>query len=183
MNGSDHTSKVYEQYWLHLRHQELQRIHFTSAFALIFGVVLTFTIDGTTSTQKQAILLFLAFLSIVGLMLVQRWNFSYIHYREMANKIQEDWKIQDLNIWNREPEIAKKSIIFKVPASSVYISFYAFCFGLCVGLFMLAIEIPLIYSIILPSFIAILLILFFTKMAFEYRHEIREIIYPKLHEK
>jgi hypothetical protein len=127
---------VYEQCWIHLRHQELQRVHFTSAFALILGGI--FALIGLIPTESTLIVLtYMCFFSVFGFLIIHRWNLVYIHYREFTRGIQCYWQIPDptTNVWKKNIGIFNlKFSSFKLPVSKVYLLFYLFCVGLCFSL-------------------------------------------------
>jgi hypothetical protein len=78
---------VYEQYWLHARHQENQRLSFTNIYSVIVAGVLTFLSTTQNPTLYLGILLFLFALSLLGYLLVHSWNIHWMRYSRLTEVI------------------------------------------------------------------------------------------------
>lgn len=79
--------KVYEQYWLHARHQEIQKLWFTNVYAII--VAGTFTYFGVIKEFKFSIpllvfLIFLISLSLLGYFVTYSWNIPFAIFSRLT---------------------------------------------------------------------------------------------------
>jgi hypothetical protein len=78
--------KIYEQYWLHARHQENQRLSFTNIYAVIvtgvfafLGIIYQIESDNLNTNNfwllKISLLIFLIILSSFGYIMVLTWTY------------------------------------------------------------------------------------------------------------
>lgn len=123
---------VYEQYWLHARHQETQRLSFTNIYAIIVAGVFAFlgviykleiTDEYDYLPLKVLLIIFLLILSLFGYLLVLTWNYPFVLYSRLAEKLSKhEWDLPKpfLRFENKE---YKKSII---RATTLFILFYSF---------------------------------------------------------
>jgi len=80
--------KVYEQYWLHARHQESQRLWFTNIYVvLVAGVFAYFGIIEEHYAIKILMLIFLMILSLFGYLVIYSWNLPFVIYSRLAEEI------------------------------------------------------------------------------------------------
>ena len=97
-----HLEKVYEQYWLHARHQENQRLWFTNIYAVIVAGLLAYigvfqknlglfpipySRVWTYSPIEIVLVLFLTILSILGYVATHSWNIPFAIFSRLAEEI------------------------------------------------------------------------------------------------
>ncbi len=124
-NGNLRT--VYEQYWLHARHQESQRLWFTNVYAVVVAGV--FAYFGGIQRIDQLLLLFLVFLSILGYLMTYSWNVPFAIYSRLAELISiREWHLPEY--YQRFTMYKKK----KVRAGRIFIVFYSLMIGACIAL-------------------------------------------------
>jgi heme/copper-type cytochrome/quinol oxidase subunit 3 len=152
-----HWELVYNQRWLHARHQESQRLTFTSIFVLIFGGILTVSLQFESLDLKLILLIFLAFLSFFGMLIIDRWNQSFIHNREFVREIHKKWNIPDLDMsaWkkdekpNEKENLNEKKKPWRFPATMTFVLFYSSIFSLTISfiVFNLKPSLPLVIGL------------------------------------
>jgi len=126
--------RIYEQYWLHARHQEVQRLWFTNIYSMI--VAGTFAYFGAIKGFSTSLLVFLILLSILGYLVTYSWNIPFVIYSRLAEEIAvREW---DLPKDYRRFTKYRKGYEFgkKVSANTVFIGFYSLMAGIFVGLFL-----------------------------------------------
>jgi hypothetical protein len=87
MTSGDNLKGIYEQYWLHARHQETQRLWFTNVFAVIVAGVFAYMGKSNDDTYDVYLLLFLTILSILGYFLTHAWNIPFVIFTRLAEKM------------------------------------------------------------------------------------------------
>lgn len=93
--NNENLRKIYEQYWLHARHQELQRLSFTNIYAVVVAGV--FAYMGATHVEediKSLLLFFLMLLSFFGYSMIHFWNVPFVIFSYLAEEIA----IRELNL-------------------------------------------------------------------------------------
>lgn len=79
---------VYEQYWLHARHQGIQRLMFTSIYgALVAGALAFIGSSISTSSSRLGVILALFFISFLGFVLCHTWRVPFIWFSRLAEQI------------------------------------------------------------------------------------------------
>jgi hypothetical protein len=110
----------YEQLWEHARHQELQRLHFTSIYAIIVaGVLASVLLRGDSPNFSFLLYFFLAILSLFGLYMTDAWNKSFASYRELIKGINSIWELPN------EPDYRE----WRFPAYKTFLLFYSLTSG------------------------------------------------------
>lgn len=87
MAREDDARLVFEQYWLHARHVENERLWMTNVFAIIFGGLLGFM--GWKDELTWYIAAFGLALSLFGLLAVHALRIPFIRYSRMAETIMD----------------------------------------------------------------------------------------------
>jgi hypothetical protein len=139
---------VYEQRWLHARHQENQRLTFTKIFFAIYGIILaySYSVSAITKDEKLIIFGFLAILSILGFLLIRRWNEAFLSNRTIVRRIHHLWHIPDISVGRI---VGRK--FFTTYVAVIYVWFYVLCFGF---------SLSLILNVYFPKFIPLIFFLF-----------------------
>lgn len=119
-----HTDKedtriIYEQYWLHARHVQNERLWFTNIYAII--VAGSFAIMGLTEIStaiKLAIVSFLFILSIIGFCLVYTLRIPFLKFALRTELIAiNEFNLKDeyRRFFPKEGEIFSKDKLFDMP--------------------------------------------------------------------
>lgn len=131
----ENLGKIYEQYWLHARHQEVQRLWFTNIYAMI--VAGAFAYFGAVKGFSTPLLVFLTLLSILGYLVAYSWNIPFTIFSRLAEEIAvREWNLpkdyRRFTKYRRGYEFSKI-----VSANIVFIGFYSLMTGIFVGLLFL----------------------------------------------
>jgi hypothetical protein len=120
LSGNPYLKIQYEQLWEHARHQELQRLHFTSIYAIIVaGILASVLLTGNSQFVRFLLFIFLAVLSLFGLYMTDAWNKSFASYRELIKGINSVWELPN------EPDYRK----WRFPAYKTFLLFYSLTSG------------------------------------------------------
>lgn len=123
----DNLRKVYEQYWLHARHQENQRLWFTNVYVVLVAGI--FAYFGGIQRIDPFPLIFLLILSTLGYAMTYSWNVPFTIYSRLAELISiREWHLPEY--YQRFTMYNKK----KVRAGRIFIAFYSVMIGLFVTL-------------------------------------------------
>ncbi len=129
---NSYLEKVYEQYWLHARHAENQRLWFTNIYAIIVAGLFAYMATKDIEDEKKIIILFfLIILSLFGYFVTHAWNMPFVDYSRLAEKISIlEWKLND-NYWHFAKAGRYKRIYpFRISAAKAFIAFYSLMLGL-----------------------------------------------------
>ncbi len=161
MSGMDDENlrKIYEQYWSHARHQEVQRLWFTNIYAMI--VTGAFAYFGAIKRCTEPLLIFLILLSFLGYLLTYTWNIPFTIFSRLAEQIAIcEWNLpKDYRRFTKYKRGYEFSEL--VSANTIFTGFYSLMTGVFVGLFLqtifkfcmqIASSIMLIVFLILLSF-------------------------------
>ncbi len=123
--------KIYEQYWLHARHQENQRLWFTNIYAMIVTGVFTYF---SAKRFDVIILMFLLLLSLLGYFLIYTWNISFTIFSRLAEEIAiREWELpEDYRRFTKYRRGYEFSRIISV--NTIFIGFYSLMIGILTGL-------------------------------------------------
>ena len=117
MHSLENLREIYSQHWQHIRHIEKERLAFTSIYLTFMAVGLAYVLksNGIIVYAKYVILLFLLFLSAIGLGIMSRilvtfW-FHYSELKRLTGLLYEGEKLDyessqkkvELEIKNNEP--------------------------------------------------------------------------------
>jgi hypothetical protein len=167
--------KVYEQYWLHARHQENQRLWFTNIYAVIVAGILAYLGaiyklgNGNNSTffiSAIILFIFLTILSIFGYLITLAWNIPFVIYSRLAEEIS-------IKKWNLDPEFRrftkyKKGYNFNKPrwmrASDIFVAFYSLMTGVSISFF------SYLFFNLDRVYVSLILIIIWISMCFIYTH-------------
>lgn len=146
---------IYEQYWLHARHVENERLWFTNIYAIILAGTLTLLGKPTYSGFYIAVLVFLISLSMIGMLFSLKVKLIFLWYTRKVFEIMIDYGLRKYWI-----DIAKpKTAVGKISVSALFPIFYAFCFSMlsCLLAYILTEQLAfaLITFAILVSFLAL----------------------------
>lgn len=97
MGKSENLRKMFEQYWLHSRHLENERLWFTNIYAVVWAASL-----GFMSQQGRSIELtiFLLFLSYLGMLLCHSLRLPFIRHTRLAEIIlRKEWQLKKYSFW------------------------------------------------------------------------------------
>lgn len=121
---NNNLGKVYEQYWLHARYQETQRLWFTNVYALIItGVFAYLATSGLDNSLKVILLMFLTLLSLFGYLLTYSWNLPFTEFSRLAELIA-------INEWNLAEDYQRfSSYKKKIRANRLFVGFYSLMLG------------------------------------------------------
>ena len=121
--------KVYEQYWLHARHQETQRLWFTNIYTLLIaGVFAYLGASGVDNPTKVLLFIFLAMLSLFGYLLTYAWNIPFTKFSRAAELIS-------IKEWHLTEDYARFSSYKKgFRAGRLFTGFYSLMLGVFVAL-------------------------------------------------
>jgi hypothetical protein len=132
--------KVYEQYWLHARHQEIQRLWFTNIYAMIVAGVFAYLGLIEEHLTKILILIFLTILSLFGYLMAHSWNLPFVIFSRLAEEIAIcEWnlpeKYQRFSKYGKGYEYHKyigfgKNIAMRTSAARVFMLFYSLMIGI-----------------------------------------------------
>jgi len=81
---AENLRELLRQHWLHCRHLESERAWFMSVYAAITGAMLTYLF--TADMMRLWPLIFLIFLTAVGLLLNIRWMQAFEHHRRLVKE-------------------------------------------------------------------------------------------------
>lgn len=84
MERQDNAKTVFEQYWLHARHVENQRLWITNILVILFGALLSFMAQAGVIWYISAFGLLLA---LFGLLMVHALRVPFLRYSRMAEAI------------------------------------------------------------------------------------------------
>jgi|GEM_PF-673654 len=88
--------KVYEQCWLHARHNENERLWFTNIYALVVGGALAFMSQAGLNWYIPS---FLIGFSLIGLLMCHALRIPWIKYSRMAEIImRREWQLADYSV-------------------------------------------------------------------------------------
>ena len=123
--NDENLRKVYEQLWLHARHQETQRLWFTNVYALIVaGVFAYFGASEGDNFVKVILLIFLALLSFFGYLMTYSWNIPFTKLSRAAELISiKEWHLVEDCQQFREYERKK------IRAGRLFAGFYSLMLG------------------------------------------------------
>lgn len=86
---SDNAKYVFEQYWLHARHQEIQLLTFTGIYSAIVAGAFAYMGSEFSDMQSRALLsIALGMVSFLGFFLTYNFNFAYMKFSRLAEKIK-----------------------------------------------------------------------------------------------
>lgn len=132
--------KVYEQYWLHARHQETQRLWFTNIYAVIVaGVFAYFGVIEECYAIKILLLIFLTILSLFGYLMTHSWTIPFVIFSRLAEEIAIcEWnlpeKYQRFTKYGKGYKYYKyigfgKKIAMRISAARAFMLFYSLMIG------------------------------------------------------
>lgn len=137
--------RVYEQYWLHARHQETQRLWFTNIYAVIVaGVFAYFGAVKGHSTIETPLLIFLMVLSLFGYLMTYSWNIPFTIFSRSAEEIAiREWDLpeeyQRFTKYREGYEYHKRiglgKISIRISSGRVFMGFYSLMMGVFIALF------------------------------------------------
>jgi hypothetical protein len=124
MSNDENLKTVYEQYWLHARHQEVQRLWFTNVFAVIVAGVFAYLGNSPDGAYSIYLLFFLMVLSILGYFLTHAWNIPFVIFTRLAEKIAIfEWNLP--KEYQRFTKYGKIEYRKPVSASKMIMIFYS----------------------------------------------------------
>lgn len=83
---------IYEQYWLHARHVENERLWFTNIYAVVWAGSLAFMYEFGIQIQ---LIVFLFTLSLLGLLMCHALRVPFIQHSRLTEIIlREEWKLE-----------------------------------------------------------------------------------------
>ena len=106
----DYYKELYREYWNHARHQEWQRLTFTSGYIIAIAAVLGFIaqtgITNLTSGIGFIIFSFLTGISVIGFLLIHNWGVPFSIFTELTEVIAEDvWAIPNEHLRFRNKKL------------------------------------------------------------------------------
>lgn len=106
MSREENLRAVYEQYWLHARHQELQRLTFTSIYgALVAGALAFIGSSISTSSSRFGVALALLVVSLLGFVLCHAWRVPFLWFSRLAEQILlQEFKLEKYRRFYQEQE-------------------------------------------------------------------------------
>ncbi|GEM_PF-3638202 len=132
---------IYDQYWNHARHQEVQRLNFTSIYALIVAGTLAY-IGSSSFNEKYAPLLFifLVIYSLLGYLSVYTWAIPFVIFTRKAEAIAIcEWNMPEyysrFKFYN-DPQSGQTKIFIgiRISATRIFITFYSLALSMFVGM-------------------------------------------------
>lgn len=115
---------VYEQYMLHARHSETQRLSFANIYAIIVAGLLVFGISSNIDPNlRKTVFFFLLFLSVFGYLITKAWNDGFMIWSRLAEQVAIDL-FEVPSAYQRFAFYKKK-----IRASRIFIFFYSIMCG------------------------------------------------------
>ena len=165
--------EIFAQYWLHVRHQELQRLTFTSIYAAIVAGTLAYLAAIEMPFPFSILpMIFLMILSLLGILVVIAWRIPFLEYMLKARKILQKYGFKEFNPY--EGIKAKKPMT----VYRAFLRFYELTFSLMCALIVCSFVNNLMFSMcafILSIIILEILTYHLTKM---YEKPFRQEIPP-----
>ena len=133
--GSNHFIAVYEQYWLHARHQEVQRLWFANIYAVIvagifayFGAIKDITID------SAPLLVFVILFSLLAYTVTYSWNIPFTIFTRLAEEIAvREWSLQEdyrrFTKYKKGYKYQKRIGGMEASANTAFMAFYSLMTG------------------------------------------------------
>lgn len=98
---SDSAEAVFEQYWLHARHQELQLLTFTSIYSAIVSGALVYEDSQFGNLQSRLFIsLAIMIISVLGFFLTFNYEFAFTKFSRLAEQIKKDQLGSRLKIYD-----------------------------------------------------------------------------------
>lgn len=185
MPREDDIRTVYEQYWEHTRHQELQRLTFTSIYGALVAGAFAFIGSSISEPSRLGLLWGLLFMSILGFLLCHFWRIPFLWFSRLAEQILlQEFKLKKYARFAEEKPKTKFGSV-----SDVFHFFYILMIALFTFLLGVGYQVKLyvfansdIISIVMASIVFILLTLiyglFFKKRENEIERKIQERFSP-----
>ncbi|PNX47920.1 MAG: hypothetical protein BV456_10380 [Thermoplasmata archaeon M8B2D] len=136
--------KIYEQYWLHARHVENERLWFTNIYAVIVAGFLAYLgVVENNNPINLILIFFLLILSLFGYIITQAWNIPFVIFSRLAEEIAIcEWKLPEE--YRRFTKYSKGYDYYKfigigklsirISASRAFIGFYSIMIGVFIAL-------------------------------------------------
>ena len=174
-NRHENLRSVYEQYYLHARHVENERLLFTNIFAAIVAGILAYMSQAGLTWYACS---FLILLSVLGLLMSHALRISFIKYSRMAEiVVRREWKLQDYSVF-----YAKKKAESPYPSgeeraklidlSQIFHVFYILVCSLSIVLLIRAFGSErLVWSILTAVISVVMLSLFYRRRLYKFENE------------
>lgn len=125
----DNLRVIYEQYCLHARHQEMQRLWFINIYAIIVAGVFAYL--GTVEAHDAiniSLYVFLLILSLFGYLMTHSWNIAFVKYSRLAEAIAIcEWSLPEE--YQRFTKYRKR-----IRAARTFMGFYSLMIGIFTAL-------------------------------------------------
>lgn len=125
MTNNDTLIAVYEQYCLHARHQELQRLTFTSIYGVLVAGTLAFIGSVSIPTARIGAIVGLLIISLLGFHLCHIWRIPFLWF----SRIPEQMLIEDFKLGKYRRFYSEDKEEFKIKllsGSTLFHFFYIF---------------------------------------------------------
>lgn len=130
---SEYAKTVFEQFWLHARHQELQRLTFTSVYSAIVAGAFAFLGSEISDLQSRVYLsIGMTILSILGFFLMHAWRIPFIVYSRLAEIVMiKKWEMEHYKRFGEYDKLVNASLVFHlfyVLLASLFFSIFLLTF-------------------------------------------------------
>ena len=142
---------VYQQYWEHARHQERQRLTFTSIYGALLAGALAFIGSSISEPARLGILWGLLFVSILGFLLCHFWRIPFLWFTRLAEQmLLREFKLEKYRRFIEEETKTKFG-----SASAVFHFFYILTTTLFV--FLLCTEYVKSFGFVNPELVSLMI--------------------------
>lgn len=155
--------EVYNQYWNHARHQEIQRLQFAGMYVVIVAAALAYLgSSGINNIYANALLAFLIAFSFLGYLSTYVFGIPFYAFSRKAEAISIcEWNLpQNYQRFTKWCDKSSPSCRYRFPYVDdlrVFILFYSFMIGLLSS--MLLVNLKIINSLQIPLIVISLILI------------------------